>query len=631
MGVLVLLLGRSLTMAVKLILVCLVVCVAVSQAQQSEETGGSRLADRRANLFRRIQSRRRGQGSEKKKKFSNSDDVIEKRRNLFRKNPLRRRKPVSSTVDNEIRDFQSRTSGRTRTSLRIKPSTTTESPTTTTELTTTTTTESPVETRPQLLKGVSQFGKFSEPSGFRSRNEQIVSISFKKPKTAPTTQPPSLPPTTTRRTTTIRITTPKILLPEITTRRSFFRSKSDRKTALQALLKTANDKPKVEEENEIKLELNINELPTRVKSAIEEMKDDSQPPSRGNSPRRLNTLKERRKRIRTNLGRGRTSQRKPISTRQKVVKPEASFGSFPSRQSTSGRGRTRLSSRPQKVVTEAPEIQQKEIEQPIAPVQIAPITTRIELTEEEIFPEGREKFFADNGIFTTQQDAEAEAARLNNQVLKNLQNRFVNEAPRSQSNFGGQQQQPQIESNQFRTSVDRQQQQQKPQQIVNNQFGSSFSSQLQAFDAQFGGSVPVSPGAAQLNSRIFSRPSSIAQQTQFAPQQPQQTQFVPQQPQQNQFAPQQPQRTQFVPRQPQQNQFAQQQTRFVQQEPQFQSQQPQQSQFQPQQPQFQPQGTQFQSQQQTFSSPIVPASRFLGHPADNINLNTGSFSLQTGK
>merc|ERR1712128_198723 len=500
----------------------------------------------------------------------------------------------------------------------------------------TTTTESPVETRPQLLKGVSQFGKFSEPSGFRSRNEQIVSISFKKPKTAPTTQPP---PTTTRRTTTIRITTPKILLPEITTRRSFFRSKSDRKSALQALLKTANDKPKVEEENEIKLELNINELPTRVKSAIKEMKDDSQPSSRGNSPRRLNTLKERRRRIRTNLGRGRTSQRKPISTRQKVVKPEASFGSFPSRQSTSGRGRTRLSSRPQKVVTEAPEIQQKEIEQPIAPVQIAPITTRIELTEEEIFPEGREKFFADNGIFTTQQDAEAEAARLNNQVLKSLQNSFVNEAPRSQSNFGGQQQQivdnqfkssvdsqqqqqqPQIVNNQFRTSVDRQQQQQKPQQIVNNQFGSSFSSQLQAFDAQFGGSVPVSPGAAQLNSRIFSRPSSIAQQTQFAPQQPQQTQFVPQQPQQNQFAPQQPQRTQFVPRQPQQNQFAQQQTRFVQQEPQF----------QPQQPQFQPQGTQFQSQQQTFSSPIVPASRFLGHPADNINLNTGSFSLQTGK
>merc|ERR1712106_476842 len=486
MGVLVLLLGRSLTMAVKLILVCLVVCVAVSQAQQSEETGGSRLADRRANLFRRIQSRRRGQGSEKKKKFSNSDDVIEKRRNLFRKNPLRRRKPVSSTVDNEIRDFQSRTSGRTRTSLRIKPSTTTESPTTTTELTTTTTTESPVETRPQLLKGVSQFGKFSEPSGFRSRNEQIVSISFKKPKTAPTTQPPPPPPTTTRRTTTIRITTPTILLPEITTRRSFFRSKSDRKSALQALLKTANDKPKVEEENEIKLELNINELPTRVKSAIKEMKDDSQPPSRGNSPRRLNTLKERRKRIRTNLGRGRTSQRKPISTRQKVVKPEASFGSFPSRQSTSGRGRTRQEgwTRPQKVVTEAPEIQQKEIEQPIAPVQIAPITTRIELTEEEIFPEGREKFFADNGIFTTQQDAEAEAARLNNQVLKSLQNSFVNEAPRSQSNFGGQQQQ--IVDNQFKSSVDSQQQQQQPQ-IVNNQFGSSFSSQLQAFDAQFGG------------------------------------------------------------------------------------------------------------------------------------------------
>jgi len=631
-------------MAVKLILVCLLVCVYVSltvgEAQQSEETGGRRLADRRSNLLRRIQSRRRGDGVEKKKKFSGSEDALERRRLLFKKNPIRRRRPVNSE-DNEIRDSQSRLSGRTRTSLRIRPTTRKPEPTTTTPEPTTTTPElvtAPQESelnQPKLLKGVSKFGTFSEPSGIRSRNEQIFRISFKKTTTTPT---PTQPPTTTTRRTTFA---------DITTRRSsssFFRSKSDRQSALQALLKTANDKKEVEEDNEVQQSLPIKELPVEVKAAIQEMEDDNQQPSRSDSPRRLSTLRERRKRIRTNLGRGRTSQRRPVSKNKEEVRQKVNFSSFPQRQPNSGNGRTRLTTRPKQLATIPPRIQKEENEQQFVPlsrsqsiessdtpVQTAPIQKTIELTEEDIFPEGREKFFADNGIFPTQEEAELEAARRNNEVLRNLQNRFVDEAPRSQSNFGAQQPPQQVVNNQFRSSVNSQPQQQpavnnqfrstfsnqQPQQAVNNQFRpsagnqqfqqqqASIVSQLQAFDAQFGGSVPVSPGAAQLNSKIFSRPQSgqnqfLQQRPQFVPQQPSQPQFVPQQ---SQFVPQQPQQTQFVPQQPQQTQFVQ------------------------QQPPVQPQQTQFQSQPSLF----VPASRFSGHPADNINLNTGSFSLQTGK
>jgi hypothetical protein len=177
--------------------------------------------------------------------------------------------------------------------------------------------------------------------------------------------------------------------------------------------------------------------------------------------------------------------------------------------------------------------------------------------------------------------------------LRNLQNQFGNEVARTQQTF-----KPTAVNNQLQPSLNNQFQQQAaapiqqssqvPSRIntAQNSFSLLNTNNFQAFDAQFGGAVPSNPGAANLNSNIFSRP-------QFqTPSQPQQPRFQPQP----------------VQRQPQQPQ-------------------PQQAQFQPQTPQFQSQ----QPQQSIFTNPNVPASRFTGHPASNIDLNTGSFSLQTGK
>merc|ERR1719347_1979446 len=108
-------------MAVKLILVSLVLVAAVcsigSLAQQSEETGGKRLADRRTQLLKRFQSRRKVEKSlnNNRRKITASEDDLEKRRQLFQRNPLRGRKPANSR-DNEI--FPAKSS---KTSSRIDP------------------------------------------------------------------------------------------------------------------------------------------------------------------------------------------------------------------------------------------------------------------------------------------------------------------------------------------------------------------------------------------------------------------------------------------------------------------------------------------------------------------------------
>merc|ERR1712025_1030889 len=149
-------------------------------------------------------------------------------------------------------------------------------------------------------------------------------------------------------------------------------------------------------------------------------------------------------------------------------------------------------------------------------------------TEEELFPEGREKFFADNEIFTTLEEAEAEAAKRNNAVLRNLQNQFGNEVARTQQTF-----QTTAVNNQLQPSLNNQFQQQAapiqqssrvPSRIntAQNSFSLLNTNNFQAFDAQFGGAVPSNPGAANLNSNIFSRPQI---QT---PSQPQQPRFQPQ-------------------------------------------------------------------------------------------------------
>merc|ERR1712123_493797 len=146
----------SVTMAVKLILVSLVVLsISLAWAQQSEETGGS---DRRTSL-RRFSSRKKVENTRNAGRVKASADILEKRKQLFQRNPTRRRK-VESRDKNEER----------RESLRVR----------------TTTTEAYLEDEINPpFKGVSEIRKVSSPSGFRSSNEQIVRVSFKKTTTQP--------------------------------------------------------------------------------------------------------------------------------------------------------------------------------------------------------------------------------------------------------------------------------------------------------------------------------------------------------------------------------------------------------------------------------------------------------------
>jgi len=649
-------------MAVKLILVTLVVVVAVcstgSLAQQSQGTGGSSLPDRRTQLLKRFQSRRKAENSLKKtRKGSASEEDLARRRLLFQRNPLRGRKP-SSSGSNAI--TSSRQKNSRVTPARIRP-TTTRAPTNPPapafppsnaivdlEPTVVRISNSDRDIQNLVLQkpdnkdkkqkpftGVSEVKTLSEPSGFRSLNEQIVRISFKQTTTSkPVVQEEE-----------------EINQRQIPSRRKLFRPRPkglgfprrntlnkpekeeervlEPSDALQALLQTASESDLTEESKEVKEEKPEKKFPIEMEAAIREMKEDSQPlRGRSDSPRKLNALLNRVNKIRSNL-RGRTGQRRKvpnIATRtneEESPRAKTNFRSFPARQSAGrnpSRGRGSLPLRPasrteQLVPTQAPEILRQNTEiftaapftlPPVAETTFTPTQAiTIELTEEEIFPEGRDKFFADNGIFPTLQDAELEAERRNKEVLRTLQNQFANEAPRTQQTF-----QSNTGANQFQPAVRNQIQQgapvpfqSRPQvparlntpsagQAAQNPFGLLNTNNFQAFDSQFGGAVPSSPGAAKLNSNIFTRPQT---QQQF---QPQQSRF-------------QPQPQQF---QPQPQQF-----------------QPQQQQFQPQPQQFQPQTTQTQPQQSVFSNPNVPSSRFTGHPASNIDLSTGSFSLQTGK
>ena len=128
--------------------------ISLAWAQQSEETGGS---DRRISL-RRFSSRGKVENTRNAGRVKASADILEKRKQLFQRNPTRRRNfgKVESRDNNEER----------RESLRVR---------------TTTTTEAYVEVEKNEedevkppFKGVSEVRTVSSPSGFRSSNEQVV-------------------------------------------------------------------------------------------------------------------------------------------------------------------------------------------------------------------------------------------------------------------------------------------------------------------------------------------------------------------------------------------------------------------------------------------------------------------------
>merc|ERR1719483_975468 len=350
-------------MAVKLILVFFVVLfTSLAWAQQSRETGGS---DRRISL-RRFSSRRKVENTRNAGRVKAPAEILAKRKQLFQRNPSRSR-TIGRGDKKQIESVR-------RNTLRV----------------TTTTTEAYIDVDPLVekisnsdrniidlildndklenevdtpFKGVSEVRTVSSPSGFRSSNEQIVRVSFKKTTTArPVTRPTNKlrnehinqiqeqKDTTTqkpRRNPGVNVTPRRRLGIR---RRGQKPASNARKVSganpvevpgasdpLKALLKTANEPVGTTEAKQV-VDYN-NKVPEDVEAAIREMKEDNRiekpkSRSRGNNPRRLSGSS--RKNIRVNL-RGRNGQRKtaqPVETRN-----QSSFRSFPSRQG-SGTGTT---------------------------------------------------------------------------------------------------------------------------------------------------------------------------------------------------------------------------------------------------------------------------------------------------
>merc|ERR1712106_806509 len=495
------------------------------------ETGGRRLADRRTQLLKRIQGRRNVEKSlNSNRKISASEDDLAKRKQLFQRNPLRRRKPVN-TRENNVNPAKQKST------LRTSPRkfTTTRKPFTPTHnsldiepaverisnsnrniqnLVLQKTLEE--EQSKKLFIGTSEVKTLSNPSGFRSSNEQINRISFKK---KPTTQAPITVEEVELRKAPRR----KLFKPRTnglkSSRPSIVRNKEKtnnskiafvKNDALQALLRTASDTEQTEKPKFSTEVPKVKDMPIKVQDAMLSMEEDNLPTNtRAENPRKLNALLKRVNRFRSrsrgrgnvkaNIVRG-SSQARPVSRvrpQQTTRKPSSTLPRFQDIN----------------VPTPSP------IAQPPLIEDIRPRTeiVTVEFTDDELYPEGKEKFFADNGIFLTLEDAEEEARKRNQQVLSGLQNQFSNEAPRSKQTF-------QTPTAQFQPTVNNQFQQQPttvqqaaqlPPRINSasqSQFGLLNTNNFQSFDAQFGGAVPVNPGSANLNSNIFTRPQLQGQQ-----------------------------------------------------------------------------------------------------------------------
>jgi len=216
----------SVIMAFKLILITLLLCLAIfsseSLAQQSGKRRGQRLIDRRSNVPKRIQTRRKNNNLERKRNVL-SDKAIKRRRLLFQNSSLRKRKPSvlkNNKEQNSNPKYVRTNIERTRETTPPIHLSTSSQATLFVEQTTTTpaniifNSESSFEEtfsneigngtfnslkddmrKSVFLNGISELKPDNEPSGFHSSNEQIFRISFKKTSTTP------LPPTegTTRR------------------------------------------------------------------------------------------------------------------------------------------------------------------------------------------------------------------------------------------------------------------------------------------------------------------------------------------------------------------------------------------------------------------------------------------------
>merc|ERR1719320_998189 len=585
-------------MAVRLILVTLLVfTLTLCLAQQSDRTGGS---DRRLAL-RRFSNRKKVENTRNNGRVKASADILEKRKQLFQRNPSRRRNLSTESRSKAVENVRVRTT--TEAFVEVEPPVENISNNDQEIIDLVLDNQEQEEGSGAPFKGVSEVRTVSSPSGFRSSNEQIVRISFKKTTETPiqeeetdngehtnlitqtenkTTKKPRRIPAGRRRLGIRRKgQSSGTISGRVSAKDNRNFKKIEASNPLKNLLKIASDDKKeggnlepIDIEAAIKemKDENMIEKTSDIEAAIHEMKEDNgrakpRNKSRGNSPRKITGS------ARINI-RGRNGQRQPSQRVTPRKESTLNFRSFPARQNiNTGRVNQPKSSRAR--------------------------------------PTPRQRFETRPTVSPTQQDfAPTESFQGFDFSTPAIQQRPVNlvtEAPRNQQIIASRPVQPAPQVNnppQPSVAVQpqatplapqvpaiTQQFQTSPQQVLpQNSFNLLNTKNFQAFDAQFGGSVPTNPGASQLASNIFAQPQTALLQGRDVLVNPQ-----------NGFQTTQLQSGQFF-QQPQQT--FQQTGRIA--------------------PQAAPQSV-FQQ-----PAPQFPSVSFTGHPASDINLQTGAFNLKTG-
>merc|ERR1719320_1174356 len=321
-------------MAVRLILVTLLVfTLTLCLAQQSDRTGGS---DRRLAL-RRFSNRKKVENTRNNGRVKASADILEKRKQLFQRNPSRRRNLSTESRSKAVENVRVRT-----TTERI-----------------TTTTEAFVEVEPPVenisnndqeiidlvldnqeqeegsrtpFKGVSEVRTVSSPGGFRSSNEQIVRIGFKKTTENPLQKEVTDGEKRNLITQTEHKTTKKPRRNPAGRRRLGIRRKGQTPGSSSGRVSAVHNRDFKDIEAAIKemKDDNMIEKTSDIEAAIHEMKEDNgrakpRNRSRGKSPRKITGS------ARINI-RGRNGQRQPSQRVTPRKESTLNFRSFPARQ-----------------------------------------------------------------------------------------------------------------------------------------------------------------------------------------------------------------------------------------------------------------------------------------------------------
>merc|ERR1719412_897279 len=194
-------------MAVRLILVALVlVSLSLAAAQQSDERTGGRTVDRRLNI-RRFSARRKAEGAQQRKRPGATEEELKRRKLLFERNRINRKRPTTATATERASTSRPVTERRIQSTRTFRPRARPDNfvrPNNEVEVPVVRISNNDREIQDLVLKGrqeekederertpfqgTSAVGTVSQPSGFRSSNEQIVRVSFKKPNEKPAKQ-----------------------------------------------------------------------------------------------------------------------------------------------------------------------------------------------------------------------------------------------------------------------------------------------------------------------------------------------------------------------------------------------------------------------------------------------------------